>query len=234
MDNQIALSDLETLQETMSRVQEDGKRYYQTPEGQKYPSVTTVTGLLSRDHIKLWRKRVGEETANKITKQATTRGTRMHNIFEQYLRAEEPVFFDNIMESSMFEAVQPVLDEIIPIALEAGMWSDSLQMAGQVDCVGVWGDELAIIDFKTSSKPKEEYMADGWFHQMTAYAIMVEELTGEVIDRIVAVVGVDGGFCQVFEADPREYVDKLYGLRNQYRTLYGAVSYTHLTLPTKA
>lgn len=221
MDNQIALSDLETLQETMSRVQEDGKRYYQTPEGQKYPSVTTVTGLLSKDHIKLWRKRVGEETANKITKQATTRGTKMHNIFEQYLRAEEPIFFDNIMESSMFEAVQPVLDEIIPIALEAGMYSDSLQMAGQVDCVGVWGDELAIIDFKTSSKPKEEYMADGWFHQMTAYAIMVEELTGEVIDRIVAVVGVDGGFCQVFEADPREYVDKLYGLRNQYRTLYG-------------
>ena len=221
MDNQIALSDLEKLQETMSRVQEDGKRYYQTPEGQKYPSVTTVTGLLSKDHIKLWRKRVGEETANKITKQETTRGTKMHNIFEQYLRAEEPVFFDNIMESSMFEAVQPVLDEIIPIALEAGMWSDSLQMAGQVDCVGVWGDELAIIDFKTSSKPKEEYMADGWFHQMTAYAIMVEELTGEVIDRIVAVVGVDGGYCQVFEADPREYVDKLYGLRNQYRTLYG-------------
>ena len=221
MDNLIELSDLERLQETMTRVQEDGKRYYQTPEGQKYPSVTTVTGLLSKDHIKLWRKRVGEETANKITKQATTRGTRMHNIFEQYLRAEEPIFFDNIMESSMFEAVQPVLDEIIPIALEAGMWSDSLQMAGQVDCVGVWGDELAIIDFKTSSKPKEEYMADGWFHQMTAYAIMVEELTGEVIDRIVAVVGVDGGFCQVFEADPREYVDKLYGLRNQYRILYG-------------
>ena len=221
MDNQIALSDLETLQETMSRVQEDGKRYYQTPEGQKYPSVTTVTGLLSKDHIKLWRKRVGEETANKITKQATTRGTKMHNIFEQYLRAEEPIFFDNIMESSMFEAVQPVLDEIIPIALEAGMYSDSLQMAGQVDCVGVWGDELAIIDFKTSSKPKEEYMADGWFHQMTAYAIMVEELTGEVIDRIVAVVGVDGGFCQVFEADPREYVDKLYSLRNQYRNLHG-------------
>ena len=183
--------------------------------------VRLMRGNLKSSSFKLWRKRVGEETANKITKQATTRGTRMHNIFEQYLRAEEPVFFDNIMESSMFEAVQPVLDEIIPIALEAGMWSDSLQMAGQVDCVGVWGDELAIIDFKTSSKPKEEYMADGWFHQMTAYAIMVEELTGEVIDRIVAVVGVDGGFCQVFEADPREYVDKLYGLRNQYRTLYG-------------
>ena len=221
MENLIAINDLEQLQETMSRVQENGKRYYQTPEGKKYPSVTTVTGLLSRDHIKLGRERVGEETANKITKQATTRGTRMHNIFEQYLRAEEPVFFNNIMESSMFEAVQPVLDSIVPIALEAGMYSDSLEMAGQVDCVGMWDDELCIIDFKTSSKPKEEYMAEGWFHQMTAYAIMVEELTGEVIDQIIAVVAVDGGFCQVFGADPREYVDKLYGLRQQYRNLHG-------------
>jgi genome maintenance exonuclease 1 len=221
MDNVIAINDLEQLQETMTRVQENGKRFYQTPEGQKYPSVTTVTGLLTRDHIKLWRERVGEEVANKISTSAAKRGTRMHSLFEQYLRAEEPVFFDNIMESSMFEAVQPVLDDIIPIALEAGMYSNSLQMAGQVDCVGVWGDELAIIDFKTSAKYKEEYMADPWFHQMTAYAIMVEELTGEVVDRIVAVVGVDGGGCQVFEADPREYVDKLYSLRNQYRNLHG-------------
>ena len=221
MDNVIAINDLEQLQETMTRVQENGKRFYQTPEGQKYPSVTTVTGLLTRDHIKLWRERVGEEVANKISTSAAKRGTRMHSLFEQYLRAEEPVFFDNIMESSMFEAVQPVLDDIIPIALEAGMYSNSLQMAGQVDCVGVWGDELAIIDFKTSAKYKEEYMADPWFHQMTAYAIMVEELTGEVVDRIVAVVGVDGGGCQVFEADPREYVDKLYSLRKQYRNLHG-------------
>ena len=172
MDNLIGLGDLEQLQETMTRVQEDGKRYYQTPEGQKYPSVTTVTGLLSRDHIKLWRERVGEEVANKISAGATRRGTRMHSLFEQYLRAEEPIFFDNIMESSMFEAVQPVLDDIIPIALEAGMWSDSLQMAGQVDCVGIWDNELCIIDFKTSAKYKEEYMADPWFHQMTAYAII--------------------------------------------------------------
>ena len=99
MDNVIAINDLEQLQETMTRVQENGKRFYQTPEGQKYPSVTTVTGLLTRDHIKLWRERVGEEVANKISTSAAKRGTRMHSLFEQYLRAEEPVFFDNIMES---------------------------------------------------------------------------------------------------------------------------------------
>jgi ATP-dependent exoDNAse (exonuclease V) beta subunit len=215
------LGDLESLQDNMTRGQENGKRFYQTPDGQKYPSVTTVTGLLTRDHIKLWRERVGEEEANKISSVAARRGTKMHSLFEQYLRAEEELVFENILDESMFKAVQPVLDDIIPIALEAGMYSDSLQMAGQVDCIGFWDNELCIIDFKTSAKYKEEYMADPWFHQMTAYAIMVEELTGEEIDSIVAVVAVDGGGVQVFEADPRDYVEKLYELRNRYGTLYG-------------
>jgi ATP-dependent exoDNAse (exonuclease V) beta subunit len=221
MDNQITLGDLESLQESMTRVQEDGRRFYETPEGQRYPSVTTVTGLLTRDHIKLWRERVGAEEANKISSVAARRGTKMHSLFEQYLRQEEELVFENILDEAMFNAVQPVLDDITPIALEAGMWSDSLQMAGQVDCVGVWDNELCIIDFKTSAKYKEEYMADPWFHQMTAYAIMVEELTGEVIDSIVAVVAVDGGGVQVFDADPREYVDKLYDLRQRYANLHG-------------
>ena len=202
-----------------------GKRRARTlnvsPTGEKYPSVTTVTGLLTRDHIKLWRERVGAEVANKISSVAARRGTKMHSLFEQYLRAEEELVFENILDESMFKAVQPVLDDIIPVALEAGMYSDSLQMAGQVDCIGFWDNELCIIDFKTSAKYKEEYMADPWFHQMTAYAIMVEELTGEEIDSIVAVVAVDGGGVQVFEADPRDYVEKLYELRNRYGTLYG-------------
>ena len=221
MNEFISLGDLESLQESMSRVQEDGKRFYVSPTGEKYPSVTTVTGLLTRDHIKLWRERVGAEVANKISSVAARRGTKMHALFEQYLRAEEEIVFENILDQAMFNAVQPVLDNIIPVALEAGMYSDSLQMAGQVDCVGLWDDELCIIDFKTSAKYKEEYMADPWFHQMTAYAIMVEELTGEEIDSIVAVVAVDGGGVQVFEADPRDYVEKLYELRNRYSTLYG-------------
>ena len=221
MNEFISLGDLESLQESMSRVQENGKRFYVSPTGDKYPSVTTVTGLLTRDHIKLWRERVGAEEANRVSTQAARRGTKMHSLFEQYLRQEEEIVFENVLDQSMFNAVQPVLDEIVPFALEAGMWSDSLQMAGQVDCVGVWDNRLSIIDFKTSSKYKEEYMADPWFHQMTAYAIMVEELTGEVIDSIVAVVAVDGGGVQVFEADPREYVEKLYDLRQRYANLHG-------------
>ena len=136
----------------------DGKRYYTTEgaeESIRYPSVTTVTGLHSKDQIKLWRKRVGEETANKITKQATTRGTNFHQHIEDYLRKEkEFIEFENVLQEGMFKAVQPVLDEIIPIALEAPLYSNQLRLAVRVACVGLFNNSLSIIDFKSSGKIK--------------------------------------------------------------------------------
>ena len=222
MDNLIGLGDLEQLQETMTRVQEDGKRYYQTPEGQKYPSVTTVTGLLSRDHIKLWRERVGAEEANRISTGASKRGTSFHQVVEDYLRQEkDEIVFADLIEENRFNGVKGVLDEIVPIALEAPLVSNALQMAGRVDCVGVFEDALSIIDFKTSSSFKEDYMAKPWFLQMTAYAIMVEELTGVPIEEVTAIVSLENGNFQLFSANPEDHVEELYKLREQYRNLHG-------------
>ena len=107
------------------------------------------------------------------------------------------------------------------VALEAGMYSDSLKMAGQVDCVGLWDNELCIIDFKTSGKFKEEYMARPWYLQMTAYALMVEELTGHHIERLHALVMVESGQFQVFSANHEDYIDDLVKVRTQYTNLYG-------------
>ncbi len=218
----LELHELEDIQ--LDTISEDGKRYYtDSTKTIKYPSVTTVTGLHSRKHIKLWKERVGEEKANKITKQATTRGTLFHQHIEDYLRKEkEFIEFENILQEGMFKAVQPVLDEIIPISLEAPLFSNQLQMAGRVDCVGLWDNNLAIIDFKSSAKPKEDYMAKQWYIQMTAYAIMVEELTGKPIEELVAIVGIEGlNTFQIFISRPEEHVDDLWKLREQYRNLYG-------------
>jgi len=214
--------DLESLD--LKTTNKDGKRYYtDTDESFYYPSVTSVTGLLSRDHIKLWRKRVGEETANKITAQATKRGTNFHNLVEDYLRKDkEYIEFDNVLQEGMFKAMQPVLDEIIPIAIEAPLYSNVLQMAGRVDCVGIFDDQLSIIDFKTSAKYKEYDMAKPWYIQMTAYGIMVEELTGQAIEEITALVAVEGhNAFQIFCANPMDYVDELNDLRVRYRNVYG-------------
>ena len=219
--NLLELTDLENIK--LKTINHEGKRYYLGEDDMKYPSVTTVVGLHSKKQIKLWRERVGEKEANKITTRATKRGTSFHHHVEDYLRKEKDfIEFDNILQEQMFKSVQPMLDEIIPIALEAPLYSHALQMAGRVDCIGIAHDQLAIIDFKSSSKPKQEYMAKPWYLQMTAYAIMVEELTGQPIKEICAIVAVEGlNTFQLFVSDPTKHVDELYGLRKQYRNLYG-------------
>jgi len=218
----LELHELEDIQ--LDTISEDGKRYYtDSTKTIKYPSVTTVTGLHSRKHIKLWRERVGEDEANKITSQATKRGTLFHQHIEDYLRREkEFIEFENILQEGMFKAVKPVLDEIIPISIEAPLFSNHLRMAGRVDCVGLFDNKLSIIDFKSSAKLKEDYMAKQWYIQMTAYAIMVEELTGKPIEDIVAIVGIEGmNTFQIFMSNPNDHVDDLMQLREQYKNLYG-------------
>jgi len=218
--NPYGFEELEHLQ--LETINVNGKRYYVDENGTKFPSVTTVTGLHSREQIKLWRARVGEEEANRITKAATTRGTKFHEQVEHYLRKDvEFVEFTNLIEEAMFKGIQPILDEIEPLAIEAPLYSDILKMAGRVDCIGLFDNALQIIDFKTSSKWKKEEYAKGYFLQMTAYAIMVEELTGHPIDECTAIVALPDGNCQLFSCDPIKYVDELQQLRQQYYNLYG-------------
>lgn len=201
----------------------EGKRYYIDENGEAFPSVTTVVGLESRKQIQLWRERVGEEEANKVSTMAAKRGTLFHQHVEDYLKKEKPfIEFENILQEGMFRAVRPVLDEIIPLAIEAPMYSNTLKMAGRVDCIGMFEGRLSIIDFKSSAKPKEEYMAKSWYLQMAAYALMVEELTGHEIEECLALVAVEGSNSfQMFRSDYRDYIEPLALLRKQYKNLYG-------------
>ncbi|SVA70675.1 uncharacterized protein METZ01_LOCUS123529, partial [marine metagenome] len=174
--NLLDLTELENIE--LNTVQEDGKRFYVDLNGARYPSVTTVVGLSTRDGIKLWRDRVGEEEANRVSQAAAKKGTRFHELVETYMRKEEPyIEFDNLIQEGQFKSLRPILDDIIPFSLEAPLYSDRLKMAGRVDCVGMMDGAICIIDFKTSAKPKIEEYAKPWYLQMTAYAIMVEELT---------------------------------------------------------
>ena len=205
----------------------DGKRYYITPTGEKYPSVTSVTGLMSRDGIKQWRKRVGEETANKISTQAARHGTSAHQLFEDYIRNDN---FEEKFKSAMpttqqaFISVENLLNQIGTVhALEAPLYSHELQLAGRVDCIAEYfDDKISIIDFKTSRKPKERKWIQNYFIQETAYAKMFEELTGKEVHSLITMLAVSDGSSQLFIEEPSSgYVDQLQELRSQYRTEYG-------------
>ena len=202
---------------------EEGKRLYQAPQGKSYPSVTTVTGIISKDDIQAWRQRIGEEKADQITRAATSRGNEVHKLAELYLKNElfsQSTLFDEPKTNNykMFEALSSVLDNKVGIvrAIEAPLYSDVLRVGGRVDLVAEWDNELAVIDFKTSSKPKKERWIDNNFMQSSAYAFMFEELTKIPINKIVIAIALENLGNQIFIKNANDYIQQFIDLRKTY------------------
>ena len=204
----------------------NGKRFYKTPEGLLYPSVTTITSQHGKDKILEWRRRVGEEEANRISTKASNRGTKVHKICENYLNNEEdyartnPAHIHKTMPDTiaMFKSLQPLLDEHVNNihALEIPLYSHHLKVAGRVDCIAEYDGKLSIIDFKTSGKLKEESWIKGYFMQCSAYAVMYEERTGIPVSQIVIMIAVDSEHPQVFIKKRNDYIKDFISYREAY------------------
>ena len=185
----------------------EGKRQYVTPDG-TFPSITTVLGRKKAKAIKQWRERVGAEEANKITTQASRRGTNMHKVVENYLDNYEDYFEKALPHvKELFSTIQPIIDQNISLihGIEVPLWSKHLGVAGRCDCIGVWDNELAIIDWKTSNKLKKEEWVEDYFLQATAYSIMYEERTKQPVGKAVIVIAVEGDQPQVFVKRTKNY-----------------------------
>jgi|TARA_R110002020_G_scaffold206041_4_gene411080 genome maintenance exonuclease 1 len=211
--------------DSLHRETVDGKRHYVTPEGKKYPSVSTVTGLSTAAGIKKWRQRVGTKEANKISAQASKRGTGIHKLCEDYV-SNKDLDFSKVMPDSLMlfkESVKPILDSCLEevFAVECMLYSDYLQVAGQVDCVGIWKGKPAIIDFKTSSKRKKREWIGNYFMQEAAYAVMFEEMTGIPINRTVTMVVVWTDRSQVFVESRDDHIAMFQQWRGIYKEKYG-------------
>lgn len=200
----VQLDELETEQV-------NGKRYYKTPTGNKYPSITTVLSVLSRRGIAEWRQRVGEAEANRISTQASRRGTAVHSMCEDYINNEldRKKFLPHVRQS--FDSIQPILDENIGLvyAQECPLYSDYLGVAGRVDCIAEYEGRLSVIDFKTAGKPKKKEYIHNYFQQAAAYCVMFEERTGTPIDKIVIIIAVDNEPAQVFVEKRDNWVGEL-------------------------
>ncbi len=199
----------------------DTGRTYKCPDGSSFNSVTTVLKVLSEDAIQAWRRRVGEDVANKIGVRAANRGTAVHSIIERYL--DNNIEYDkDVMPDvlSTFKDVQPILDEHISeiLGLEAPLYSKHLKLAGRVDCVGVFDNKLSIIDFKTSRKIKKKEWIHNYFAQASAYAIMFEERTGIPVPQLVIIIAVDNEEPQVFIEKRDDWTDLLFKAKQIYES----------------
>ena len=148
----------------------EGTRFYRVPSGKLYPSITSITSFYGRQKFIDWRKKVGNEEADRITRIATARGTKFHDLVEQYMLNNNVDDFKPLPTTKfLFLKAKPFLDRINNIhALEKSLYSDYLGLAGRVDCIAEYEGELAVIDFKTSKKIKPEEWIENYFVQEVA------------------------------------------------------------------
>jgi genome maintenance exonuclease 1 len=185
-------------------------RTYVTPDGSRYPSITTVLSILSEESIAKWKARVGEDEANKIGSRAANRGTQVHAIIERYLKNEDTTdYLPHIRQS--LQNVQSIFDERLGVinGLEMALYSNHLGLAGRCDCVGEFDGVKSIIDFKTSRRIKKKENISNYFAQMSGYAIMFEERTGIPITNTVIIMDVDNEAPLVFKEHRDNYTKLL-------------------------
>ena len=196
----------------------DKKRFYITPEGEEYPSITTVLSGRSKEGLTEWRKKVGNEVANYVSGQAASRGTKVHHMCEDYLNnmstnfpskweKHRKDFLPYCLFTQLQEQALCIIDDIY--AQEAGLYSDKYKVAGRVDCIANYNGVLSAIDFKTSTKERKDDWNENYYIQGSAYAEMFGERTGIDISQVVILVVTEDGTVQEFVKKKYDYLDAL-------------------------
>jgi ATP-dependent exoDNAse (exonuclease V) beta subunit len=213
---------LPELEFELKQINTESGRRYATPEGNFYPSITTVLShSTDKTFLIEWRKRVGDEEANRIVKKSTSRGTKLHSICEKYLLNELNEFKIKTMMPDIkdfFLQLKPHIDENVGnvYGLEQKLYSDRLRIAGTSDCIAEWNGKLSIIDYKNSRRIKEEKDIQNYFIQCTAYAEMFEDLTKKSIEQIVVAIANEDGKPQIFVREKHKYVSNLNSMIERY------------------
>ena len=198
---------------TITATTTDGVRLYETPEGNKYPSITTILSVRNKKGLMEWRKKVGNDVANYVARTAANRGTKVHHMCEDYLNNDfdEEKHKKNFLPYCLFTQLKEQgLSKIDNIhAQEAGLYSDKYKVAGRVDCIAEYDGVLSIIDFKTSTKERNDDWNENYYIQCSAYAEMYEERTGTEINQNVILVVTEDGTVQEFVKEKHDYLDAL-------------------------
>jgi len=200
---------------------DDAGRWYQSPSGVWYPSVTTVLRVLSDRAIAKWRKRVGEAEADRISEHACTRGTAVHEILEEFC-LDKPIPRKSAEANSMAAQLVPIIRRNIGRVYrsESQLWSDKLRIAGRCDLIADWRGVPSIIDFKTARKPKREEWIKGYLAQACFYSVAYWQRARHQAVQSVILIATDDGQPQVFVRPARPYYDTLVSARAKFSRVY--------------
>lgn len=206
----------------LKRVNVHGKRFYVVEGEEKPVPFPSVTSVLSADKSKQkalheWRRRVGFAEANKIARQASSRGTATHQMIEDYVQGKD-ISRDNPLHLDLFSRLRKVADEHINNIrmIEGQMYSKHLRCAGTVDMVAEFDGKLSVIDWKTSKGEKKRENITSYFIQESAYAVMFEELTGIPVPYLVTVITTEDGQTQIFREKRDDWIGDFIALKAEF------------------
>jgi hypothetical protein len=205
---------------TLKRIEQNGQRLYDTGSA-KVPSVTTILSRLKdMEGINKWRERVGKEEAQRILTESANLGTATHKNLENHILGVDRPEGTNLIRQIASKLADVVIEEGLSNVsevwgLEASLYSPELY-AGTTDCVGIWKDTPAIVDFKTSRSVKKREWIEDYFLQGVAYAMAHNELFDTDIGTVVIMmVTHDGVYLEFsitgkeFEEYTQKWLDKL-------------------------
>ena len=187
-----------------------GKRLYESPDGSKTPSVTTILNA-TKDMRGLmeWRKRVGVKNAQKITTEAAGIGTAMHNNLERFLLGEERMTDHQPLQIKANAMAQKIIDNGLANVNEVWAIEQALyypnKYSGTADLIGEYKNQPAIMDFKQSNKPKKIQYIDDYFLQLTAYRLAHNKVYETNIKSGVIFVCTRDEMYQEFELNDGNY-----------------------------
>lgn len=200
-------------------------RIYRTPDGNEYPSVTSIFSIEEKPEIESWRNSMGHEEADRWTRRAGVRGTFLHEMCEFYVQNELREHQDkyNFISVNNFLPVKKVIDDRIDniVACELQIFSDKLICAGTIDLIAEWDGRLCIIDYKTSNQHKYRSQIKNYFMQGAAYSYMANEHLGTSIEDIIIMMIVDGGKILIFEEKTKDHFKDFLKRRVEFKERFG-------------
>jgi hypothetical protein len=171
---------------TLKRVETNGSRLYETPAGAVSSVTTILDSTKDKTFLMEWRKRVGDAEANRISKEAAGLGTLMHLHLENYVLGKPRPVGNNLVQTMAKDMADTMINEAFVHVdevwgIEAPLYYPGLY-AGTSDMIGVWKGKPAIIDHKTTNKPKKKEWIEDYFLQCCAYALAHNEVHGTDIN----------------------------------------------------
>ena len=206
----------------IKRVTTEGRRHYATPDGRQVPSVTTIlSATKDMTHLNAWKKRIGEQEAQRIATESANIGTVMHRSLEKHVLGQDRTPGSNLIQQKAHAMANVIIEHGLKDVSE--VWGSEINLyypelyAGTTDLVGVCHGAPAIMDFKQARKLKKAEWVEDYFLQLVAYAEAHNKLFDTKIRTGRIFICTQNNEYQTFEIDDYDkWLGKWFNRVEQY------------------